>query len=146
MRGGFDQNGYDKCIGYCDTIYPLSNNEDVEHATLNGWYITIEPPFQGNPPIYKIKNNSVEKIEISRDIDHPSSFQDYLDVLEKLPDPRKTYITTGIFGRNKKNWKLIYNADTRLFQWENQIDKNTKQRFIIETPLKIGDKTAKQLT
>jgi hypothetical protein len=141
-QGGLDQQGYDNCIKHCDTIYPPLKHEDIKNATLNGWYITIEAQW-AIAPSYKIKNKSLG-IEISRDID--KSFQAYLKVLEELPDPKKTYITTGMLGLNKKYWKLIYNADTQLLQWENQTDKNTKQRFIIETPLKIGDKTAKEHT
>ena len=136
---GFNQNGYNDCINWCDTNHsPLLKHEDVENATLNGWYITIETQSGGHHPSYKIKNKS-PGIEISRDI--VKSFQDYLPVLEKLPDPKKTYITKGIFGSNKKEWKLIYNAETQLLEWANQKDK-TKQPFVIQSPLQIGDKTA----
>ena len=137
-QGAFDQNGYNNCIKRCDTIYPPLKHEDVENATLNGWYITIEANSGSNDPSYKIKNKS-HGIEISRDI--VKSFQDYLHVLEELPDPKKTYITTGIFGSNKKEWKLIYNAETQLLEWENQKDQTT-QPFVIQSPLQIGDKTA----
>ena len=95
----------------------------------------------GHDLSYKIKNKSLQ-IEISLDID--KSFQDYLKVLEELPDPKKIYEIKHFFKKNT-NWKLIYNADTQLLQWENQAD-NSKQSFIIETPLKIGDKTAIEST
>ena len=140
-QGGLDQKGYNNCIKYCDTRYPPLKHEDVENATINGWYITIEAPHMGHDLSYKIKNKSLQ-IEISLDID--KSFQDYLKVLEELPDPKKIYEIKHFFKKNT-NWKLIYNADTQLLQWENQAD-NSKQSFIIETPLKIGDKTAIEST
>ncbi len=73
--------------------------------------------------------------------------------LDELPDLKKTYETyetyeTGswfnrLFKKKLINtWKLIYNDETRLFEWQNQTDKKMTRDFLIESPLKIGDNIA----
>ena len=109
----------------------------VENPTPSGWYITYRAPFQGYGPTYEIKNKSIG-IEIITN--HNPLYQTYLDMLEELPDPTRIYITSGLI--NKKEWKLTYDSKEGLLQWENQADKSNKQPFIIESPLKIGDKNA----
>ena len=113
----------------------------MRNPTPSGWYITSNGPFQGYGPSYEIKNKSLA-IEISSDNDY-SLYQQYLDMLEELPDPTKIY-TTGSMS-NKTQWKLTYDSTQQLLKWENQKDK-TKQPFVIASPLNIGDQMATEST
>ena len=63
-------------------------------------------------------------------------------MLEELPDPTKTYTTSGLFSKNKE-WRLKYNDVAHSLEWENQKDK-TIIPFVIQSPLNIGDQMAKQ--
>ena len=127
-----------ECTRKCDTDNPDPiTRYEMRNPTPSGWYITITVEL-GQGPIYVIKNKSLA-IEISRLTKDYSLYKQYLDMLEELPDPTKIYTTGRMF--NKTQWKLIYNAETQLLEWENQKDK-TKQPFVIHSPLQIGDKTA----
>ena len=140
------ESGLQECRRKCDRDNPDPDPISIyneRNPTQSGWYITITGQW-GQGPSYEIKNKSLA-IEISRRAKDYSLYEQYLDMLEELPDPTKIYTTTGIFGSNKKEWKLIYNAETQLLEWENQKDK-TKQPFVIQSPLQIGDKTATKST
>ena len=127
-----------ECKQKCDTdnTDPITRYT-VDRPTQSGWYITYEPPYPGYSPTYEIKNTSIG-VGINS---YNKSYQDYLDMLEELPDPRKEYTTSIFLTKNK--WKLTYDSPSERLQWVNQTD-NTTQPFIIQTPLKIGDKTATQ--
>jgi len=63
-------------------------------------------------------------------------------MLEELPDPTKTYYTTGgLFSKNNE-WKLIYNTANSSLEWENQNDKTIIKPFVIASPLNIGKQIA----
>jgi hypothetical protein len=108
----------------------------VDRPTQSGWYIKYEPPYPGYSPTYEIKNTSIG-FGINS---YNKSYQDYLDMLEELPDLTKEY-TTGRFLTTNK-WKLTYDSEPERLQWINQKDKTT-QPFVIQQPLKIGDTIAK---
>ena len=129
-----------ECRRKCDTDNPDPiTRYTVDRPTQSGWYITYEPPYPGYGPTYEIKNKSIG-IDIVIITNHEQPFyENYLDMLEELPDPTKIY-TTGSFVTKK--WKLTYDPVSKRLQWVNQTD-NTTQPFIIQTPLKIGDTIAK---
>ena len=131
-----------ECTRKCDTDNPDPiTRYEMRNPTPSGWYITINGPFRDYGPSYEIKNKSLA-IEISSNKDY-SLYEQYLDMLEELPDPTKIY-TTGSMS-NKTQWKLTYDSTQQLLKWENQKDK-TKQPFVIASPLNIGDQMATEST
>lgn len=131
------------CKQKCHTDNPdpkLKYNEIS--PTPSGWYVTIRGPFHGYGPSYYIKNNLLA-INISSEADY-TLYTKYLDMLEELPDPTKIY-TTDRESKDKDQWKLTYDSTQQLLQWENQKD-HTKQPFVIDSPLNIGDKTVTETT
>lgn len=126
-----------KCV--IDNPDPITKYNE-RNPTPSGWYITFNETW-GHGPSYEIKNKSLA-IKISSDNDYPL-YKHYLDMLEELPDPTKIYTTGSVF--NKNHWKLTYDSTQQLLKWENQTDQ-TKQPFVIQSPLQIGDKTATEST
>jgi len=117
----------EKCKLKCftDNIDPRESINQ-KNPTKSGWYINITPKQLGMPPSYEIKN-----IWSDINIPHASNFRErYLEMLEELPDPSKTYTT------KRGEWKLIYDPGDHLLKWEKQKDK-MKEEFM--SGLKIGD-------
>ena len=126
-----------KC--YTDNPDPLKKYTQ-EHPTPSGWYIDSRSAGgHGHGIDNQIKNKSLDIIISAWDKNH----KPYLDMLEELPDPTKTY-TTGGWGFTKK-WKLKYNAVSNSLEWENQ-ENQTIKLFVIASPLNIGDSMATQIT
>ena len=126
-----------KCDIDTDNPDPLTRYTQ-KTPTPSGWYITVIDQAIGQwGTIYGIKNISIG-FEITNE---NKLYENYLDMLEELPDPTKTY-TTGRWP-SKKKWKLKYNTDNSSLEWENQQDHTTKP-FVINSPLNIGDQMAKQ--
>jgi hypothetical protein len=161
-----DDRGHADCIQKC-----YENNKPLKHyssetATETGWYIFSNLNSHHMVEYYlahKIMHPD-ETIKRTSDLITPSYLITYTNEsdkkanefdkkLDELPDLKKTYETyetyeTGswfnrLFKKKLINtWKLIYNDETRLFEWQNQTDKKMTRDFLIESPLKIGDNIA----
>lgn len=138
------------CRRKCDTDNPdpILNHYSKEKATPSGWYIENYWSGQDIGYNYEIKNDSLG-ITISS-YSSGQQYTDYLDMLYELPDPTKTYTTGSMF---KKYWKLTYDTEKRQLEWVNQNDltkeptkEPTKEQFVIQSPLTIGGKEAKENT
>ena len=139
---------YETCINECETKFIPLKHHSRETATQNGWYIYSKYNCYGNVEYYLAHETMPDH---NLPIQSPSYFITYTNEtdkkanefdkkLDELPDLDKIYKTGMLF--TKKTWKLIYNVETRLFEWQNQTDKKMTQEFLITKPLKIGDKIA----
>jgi hypothetical protein len=134
---------HEVCKRTCDRIIPdPMKNYTKLNPTPNGWYLDksrLDDWGGGNKGGIEqvILNNSIT-IKIGEE--SHKKYDSYLDMLEELPDPTKTY-TTGNLG-SKEPWKLIYDTDDELLKWKNQNDHTQVVPFDIDSPLKIGDKMA----
>lgn len=137
------------CRRKCDTDNPdpILKHYSKEKATPSGWYIEKSFTGQGIGYNYEIKNDSLG-ITISS-YSSGQQYTDYLDMLYELPDPTKTYTTPGGLFKPAREWKLTYDTKKRQLEWVNQTDQTkepTKEPFVIQSPLTIGDKEAKEKT
>lgn len=152
---------YETCIKNCETDFIPLQHYSRENATKNGWYIYSKYNSHGKAEYYLAHKKMPDHNLV---IQSPSYFITYTNEsdkkanefdkkLDELPDLKKTYETyetyeTGswfnrLFKKKLINtWKLIYNDETRLFEWQNQTDKKMTRDFLIESPLKIGDNIA----
>ena len=134
--------GLTKCIEECNDRNKPLKHYNVKTATKNGWYIFSKINSHQMAEYYLAhKSMTTDETDVinteSYLITNANEFDKKLD---ELPDLKKTY-KTGSWYTKKKTWKLIYNNETGLFEWQNQTDKTTHP-FLIESPLKIGDKIA----
>ena len=143
------------CIKNCETDFIPLQHYDVKTATKNGWYIYSKYNSHGKAEYYLAHKKMPDHNLV---IQSPSYFITYTNEsdkkanefdkkLDELPDLDKTYETGSLFNRLFKKklintWKLRYNVETLLFEWQNQTDKKMTRQFLIESPLKIGDKIA----
>ena len=140
---------YETCIKNCETDFIPLQHYDVKTATQNGWYIYSKYNSHGKAEYYLAHKKMPDHNLV---IQSPSYFITYTNEsdkkanefdkkLDELPDLDKTY-ETGRWWFTKKTWKLRYNVETLLFEWQNQTDKKMTRKFLIESPLRIGDKIA----
>ena len=134
-----------ECTRKCDTDNPdpILKHYSKEKATPSGWYIENYYTGQGIGYNYEIKNDSLG-ITISS-YSSGQQYTDYLDMLYELPDPTKTYTTPGLLN-TKRKWKLTYDTEKNQLKWVDESDSTKQQPFVIESPLKIGGKEAKENT
>ena len=134
---------YEVCKRTCDRIIPDPMKKYTElNPTPNGWYLARSHindwgggASGGIEPVILNKSNTIIIGERSH-----KKYNDYLDILDELPDPTKIYTTGNLF--TKKQWKLIYDTSDKVLKWETQDVSKELVPFDIGSPLKIGDKMA----
>jgi hypothetical protein len=102
-------------------------------ATPNGWYMEYSAAYQGYPDIYTITHGALRSFGISSSSYGDREFSEYLEIIEELPNPLKTYRI------HDKIFKL--GSDAKKLHWEDQFDR-TKHPFNPSSPLKIGQDIA----
>jgi hypothetical protein len=141
--GGPDRHAFDRCIKDCDEHYP----QDVPHdgaseATANGWYIDIDPSEKNALHILHTSWPPVKTNYNERRLSYRITPRIAAN-LDQMPDPTKTYGVDDLqlkLGCNPRS-KFILNDST--LQWLDQYQHI--HPFNIESPLKIGDKMAREL-
>lgn len=135
---------FDDCKRTCDRIVPDPMKIYTESKpTPNGWYLISRLQRDGGGGPWSsvemiISNKSINNIEIG-ELSH-KKYNDYLDILDELPDLTKIYTTGNLLS--EKEWKLIYDTSDKVLKWQNQNDNTEVVLFDIDSPLKIGDKMA----
>ena len=107
---------------------PMHTYVTSAKATPNGWYMDFSGPFQEYPEIFTLRHDGLPTFRVSDYGDR--NFSEYLENIEELPSPLKTY------GVRDKIFKL--GSDTKNLYWEDQFEK-ARYPFNPSSPLKIGD-------
>jgi len=109
---------------------PMHTYVTSAKATPNGWYMNFSGPFQGYPEIFTLRHDGLPTFRVSDYGDR--NFSQYLENIEELPSPLKTYRVRD------KIFKL--GSDTKNLYWEDQFEK--RYPFNLSSPLKIGEDIA----